>query len=137
VERGGPRLQPKQAIQLTAKVLCNSIYNSSTPTYTQTRSGFTSPRPGAQFDSSYAMGLVKIDSSFISTVFFWAWLNARNVLCSGNGNQYLGIVSLENGDLTRSQKEIIKKRDRILSLIITDEDEKGIYPLRISTGSSV
>jgi hypothetical protein len=68
-------------------------------------------------------------------VFFWAWLKARNVLCSGNGNQYLGIVSIENGDLMRSHKEIIKNRDRILLLIMTDGDEKGIYPLRPSNGS--
>ena len=67
--------------------------------------------------------------------FFRAWLKARNVLCTENGNLYLGIVSLENGDLMRSQKEIIKKRDRNLLLIITDEDEKGIYPLGILIGS--
>jgi len=69
-------------------------------------------------------------------VFFWAWLQARNVLCTGNGNQYLGIVSLENDDLMRSQKEIIKKRDRILLLKIIDGDEKEIYPLRLSICSS-
>jgi len=68
-------------------------------------------------------------------VFFWAWLKARNVLCTGNGNQYLGIVSLENDNLMKSQKEIIKKRDRILLLEITDGDEKGIYPLRHLIGS--
>ena len=56
-------------------------------------------------------------------------------MCTENGNRYLGIVSLENGDLMRSQKEIIKKRDRNLLLIITDEDEKGIYPLGILIGS--
>jgi len=71
VERGGTRLKPEQAIQLTAKVLCNSIHNSSssTPTYTQNRSGFTSPRPGAQFDSSYSIGLVTVILVFISMVF--------------------------------------------------------------------
>jgi hypothetical protein len=34
VGRNAPTPQPEQAIQPTAKVLCNSICNSSTPTYT-------------------------------------------------------------------------------------------------------
>jgi hypothetical protein len=82
------------------------------------------------------MELVTVIRVLLPWVFFWAWQKARNVLCTENRNQYIGIVSLENGDLTRSQKEIIKKRDRILLLIITDGDEKGIYPLRLSIGSS-
>jgi hypothetical protein len=31
----------------------------------------------------------------------------KDITCKGN--QHLGIISLENGDLLRSQKEIIKK----------------------------
>ena len=110
VERGGTRLKPEQAIQLTAKVLCNSIHNSSssTPTYTQNRSGFTSPRPGAQFDSSYSIGLVTVILVLFPWSFFRVWLKAGNALCTGNVNRYLGIVTLENDDLMRSQKKSLK-----------------------------
>jgi len=57
------------------------------------------------------MVLVTVIRVLFPWVFFWAWQKARNVLRTENEDQYLCIVSLENGDLMSAQKRNHYKND--------------------------